>query len=153
MRVWAGIREAEAVVAIRPEGNSRVAAPSDWQGWQRWVEGVDWSDWRGWLKRLASRDWSPGHEIGQPLPRRADAATITAACLRSPLYASHFHDGSGTLYTAEYQAAEGTARYHWPDRTWEHSLDKIGPKRVQVHLPSRSAGLPDTDGMHRRPAR
>jgi hypothetical protein len=87
------------------------------------------------------------------LAQDADAATITAACLRSPLYADHFHDGFGTLYTAEYQAAEGIARYHWPDRTWEHSLDKIGLERVQLDLASPSAGLPDTDGVDGLPAR
>ena len=42
------------------DGTSRVAAPSSWQDWQRWVEGVDWSDWRGWLARLAATDWAAG---------------------------------------------------------------------------------------------
>ena len=42
------------------DGTSRVAAPSGWQDWQRWVEGVDWSDWRGWLARLAATDWAAG---------------------------------------------------------------------------------------------
>ena len=38
----------------------RVAAPSNWQDWQRWVEDVDWSDWRSWLQRVASTDWTSG---------------------------------------------------------------------------------------------
>jgi len=57
-----------------------------------------------------------------------------AACLRSPLYATRFHQGFGTLYTAEYRPAEGIARYHWPDRTWEHSLDRLGSGSTQVQL-------------------
>ena len=31
-------------------------APTNWQDWRRWVEGVDWSDWRSWLQRLAAAD-------------------------------------------------------------------------------------------------
>ena len=59
---------------------------------------------------------------------------ITAACLRPPLYATHFHEGFGTLYTAEYQPIGGVARYHWPDRTWEHSLDKVASQAIQLRL-------------------
>jgi predicted choloylglycine hydrolase len=59
---------------------------------------------------------------------------VVAACLRSPLYAARFHEGFGTLYTAEYRPADGVARYHWPDRTWEHSLDKLDPGTVHVEL-------------------
>jgi len=57
-----------------------------------------------------------------------------AACLRSPLYATRFHQGFGTLYTAEYRPAEGLGRYHWPDLTWEHSLDQLGSGSIQVQL-------------------
>ena len=64
----------------------------------------------------------------------ADVPGIVAACLRSPLYATRFHQGFGTLYTAEYRPAEGIARYHWPDRTWEHSLDRLGSGSTQVQL-------------------
>jgi predicted choloylglycine hydrolase len=134
-----------ATVYLAPDRPARVtgrAVTTNHQGT------VEWAPYAA-----AIRSVERAERLEELLAQGADAATITAACLRSPLYASHFHDGFGTLYTAEYQTAEGIARYHWPGRTWEHSLDKIGPERVQVHLASPSAGLPDTDGMHRLPAR
>jgi len=59
---------------------------------------------------------------------------VVAACLRPPLYATRFDQGFGTLYTAEYRPAEGVASYHWPGRTWEHSLEGLGAPSVQVRL-------------------
>ena len=41
-------------------------APSDWQGWQRWTEGVDWADWRSWLRRLAATDWTAAEPVEVP---------------------------------------------------------------------------------------
>jgi hypothetical protein len=46
----------EIIMATSPKDREPIAAPSDWQGWQRWVEDVDWSDWRSWLRRVASTD-------------------------------------------------------------------------------------------------
>ena len=66
---------------------------------------VEWAPYAA-----AIRSVERAEHLEELLAQDADAATITAACLRSPLYASHFHDGFGTLYTAEYQAAEGIAR-------------------------------------------
>jgi predicted choloylglycine hydrolase len=62
------------------------------------------------------------------------AADVVAACLRPPLYATRFGEGFGTLYTAEYRPAEGVAAYHWPGRVWEHSLERLGPRSVEVRL-------------------
>jgi hypothetical protein len=59
---------------------------------------------------------------------------VVAACLSSPLYAGRFHEGFGTLYTAEYRPADGVARYHWPDRTWEQSLDQFESGSTQIKL-------------------
>jgi predicted choloylglycine hydrolase len=59
---------------------------------------------------------------------------VVAACLRPPLYATRFGEGFGTLYTAEYRPVEGVAAYHWPGRTWEHSLERLGPSRVDIQL-------------------
>jgi hypothetical protein len=55
-----------------------------------------------------------------------DVPGMVAACLRPPLYATRFGAGFGTLYTAEYRPADGTARYHWPQQTWDHSLRHLG---------------------------
>ena len=73
------------------------------------------------------------------LADRSDVSRVVAACLRSPLYATHFHAGFGTLYTAEYRPAEGVARYHWPGRTWEHSLHQPESGGIQVELGAASA--------------
>jgi hypothetical protein len=64
----------------------------------------------------------------------ADAGSVVAACLRPPLYATRFGEGFGTLYTAEYRPGEGLARYYWPGQAWEHSLDRLGPGRIEVRL-------------------
>ena len=64
----------------------------------------------------------------------ADVPGVVAACLQPPLYATRFGAGFGTLYTAEYRPAEGTARYHWPHHTWEHSLDHLEPGSIQIRL-------------------
>jgi predicted choloylglycine hydrolase len=68
------------------------------------------------------------------LDARSGVPEVVAACLRPPLYATRFGEGFGTLYTAEYRPAEGAAAYHWPGRTWEHSLERLGPRRIQVRL-------------------
>ncbi len=59
---------------------------------------------------------------------------VVAAFGKAPLYATRFHEGFGTLYTAEYRPAEGVARYHWPGRTWTHALDQPGLGTIQVQL-------------------
>jgi predicted choloylglycine hydrolase len=133
-----------ATVYLAPDRPARVTSRAVTTNHQGTVE---WAPYAAAIRSVERAEC-----LEDLLAQDADAATITAACLRSPLYASHFHDGFGTLYTAEYQAAEGIARYHWPDRTWEHSLDKIGPERVQLHLASPSAGLPNTTGMDGLPA-
>jgi len=61
-------------------------------------------------------------------------ADVVAACLRPPLYATRFGEGFGTLYTAEYRPAEGVATYHWPGRAWEHSVERLGPRSVEIRL-------------------
>ena len=64
-------------MAKSPEDRDHVAAPSDWQGWLRWVEGVDWSDWRSWLQRVASTDWAPGQAAGAPWQGAAQAGVVS----------------------------------------------------------------------------
>jgi predicted choloylglycine hydrolase len=57
----------------------RPVAPSDWQDWQRWTEGVDWLDWRSWLQRVASTDWAAGPWPGVPWDQvpRGDVVSLT----------------------------------------------------------------------------
>jgi predicted choloylglycine hydrolase len=134
-----------ATVYLAPDRPARVtgrAVTTNHQGT------VEWAPYAA-----AIRSVERAERLEELLAQGAATAAVTAACLRSPLYADRFHDGFGTLYTAEYRPAEGIARYHWPDRIWEHSLNKIGPERVQLHLASPSAGVLDPDGLHRLPAR
>ena len=64
----------------------------------------------------------------------ADVSGVIAACLDPPLYATRFHEGFGTLYTAEYRPAEGSVSYHWPGQSWEQSLGKFQPGGLQIQL-------------------
>ena len=64
----------------------------------------------------------------------ADVSGVIAACLDPPLYATRFHEGFGTLYTAEYRPAEGGVSYHWPGQSWEQSLGKFQPGGLQIQL-------------------
>jgi hypothetical protein len=62
------------------------------------------------------------------LPRRGRSQPAALAVRH------RFHEGFGTLYTAEYQPAEGPVRYYWPDRTWAQSLDTFDPDSIQIRL-------------------
>ena len=64
-------------MATSPKGRERVTAPSDWQGWQRWVENVDWSDWRSWLRRVALTDWAAGPPTGTPWQRTPEVSAVS----------------------------------------------------------------------------
>ena len=64
-------------MATSPKGRERVTAPSDWQGWQRWVENVDWSDWRSWLRRVAFTDWAAGPPTGTPWQRTPEVSAVS----------------------------------------------------------------------------
>ena len=68
------------------------------------------------------------------LAHGAGVADLIEACLRPPLYATRFHHGFGTLYTAEYRPGDGIVRYHWPQRGWEQSLDNIKADSIQLQL-------------------
>jgi predicted choloylglycine hydrolase len=115
-----------ATVYLAPDRPARVtdlAVATNHQG------RVEWEPYAA-----AIRSTERLERLKQLLADRTDAAGVVAACLQSPLYATRFHEGFGTLYTAEYRPAEGAVRYHWPDRTWAHSLDAVDPGRVQVQL-------------------
>ena len=48
--------------------------------------------------------------------------------------AGSFHQGFGTLHTAEYRPVDGVVRYHWPKRSWEHSLSTLKPESIKLQL-------------------
>jgi len=70
---------------------------------------------------------------------------VVAACLRPPLYATRFGEGFGTLYTAEYRPVEGVASYHWPGRVWQHSLERLGARSVDIRLGAPEGPAPESD--------
>jgi hypothetical protein len=74
------------------------------------------------------------------LPVIALAATGTGRTRSDPLSARPAtwpaRSTSSTLRdrAAEYRPTDGVARYHWPKRSWEHSLNKIKPESIQLQL-------------------
>jgi predicted choloylglycine hydrolase len=90
---------------------------------------VEWAPYAAAIRTVERQE-----KLEDMLADGADAASVVAACLRPPLYATKFGEGFGTLYTAEYRPAEGVARYYWPGQTWEHSLDRLGPGSIEVSL-------------------
>ena len=92
-------------------------------------EQVEWAPYVAAIRSVERRQ-----HLEDLLAAGSSAEAVVAACLLPPLYATRFHEGFGTLYTAEYRPAEGRARYHWPNVTWEHSLDKLGQDSVRIDL-------------------
>ena len=115
-----------ATVYLAPDRPARVtdrAVTTNHQG------EVEWAPYAA-----AIRSVERAERLEELLADGSDAPGVVAACLRSPLYATRFHEGFGTLYTAEYRPAEGGVSYHWPERTWEHALDQVQGGSIQVQL-------------------
>ena len=115
-----------ATVYLAPDRPARVtdrAVTTNHQGEVEWAPYV-----------AAIRSVERAERLEDLLADGTSAPDVVAACLRPPLYATRFHEGFGTLYTAEYRPAEGVARFHWPDRTWEQALDQVQPGSIQVQL-------------------
>jgi hypothetical protein len=81
-----------------------------------------------------SAAWSGSSGWEELLAHGADISGLIEACLRPPLYATRFYQGFGTLYTAEYRPIDGVARYHWPKRSWEHSLNALKSESIKLQL-------------------
>ncbi len=107
----------------RPARATSLAAATNHQG------EVEWAPYVAAIRSVERLEY-----VEELLAGGTDVAGAVAAFLDSPLYATRFHEGFGTLYTAEYRPVEGVARYYWPDRTWEHSLDQVELGTIQVQL-------------------
>ncbi len=115
-----------ATVYVAPDRPPRVtdrAVTTNHQG------SVEWAPYA-----TAIRSVERERRLEELLAHGAGVSGIIEACLRQPLYASRFHQGFGTLYTAEYRPADGIARYHWPQCSWEQSLNNIKPDSIQLQL-------------------
>ena len=67
-------------------------------------EQVEWAPYAAAIRSVERRQ-----HLERLLAAGSDAEAVVAACLRPPLYATRFHEGFGTLYTAEYRPADGRA--------------------------------------------
>jgi predicted choloylglycine hydrolase len=77
------------------------------------------------------------------LTRRDDSVSeLVAAFLRPPLYSTDYEDGFGTLYTAVYYLARGSAQYWWPNATWQQSFATFSEGRRVVRFPDRATAAP-----------
>ena len=115
-----------ATVYLAPDRPARVtdlAVATNHQG------EVEWAPYVAAIRSVERQQY-----LEELLAAGTGAPEVVAACLRSPLYATRFGEGFGTLYTAEYRPAEGLARYYWPDRTWEQSLGAFEPGSFQIQL-------------------
>jgi predicted choloylglycine hydrolase len=115
-----------ATVYLAPDRPARVtglAVATNHQG------EVEWAPYVAAIRSVERQEY-----LEELLAAGTSASAVVAACLRSPLYATRFGEGFGTLYTAEYRPAEGLARYYWPDRSWEHSLETFEPGSFPVQL-------------------
>jgi predicted choloylglycine hydrolase len=115
-----------ATVHLAPDRPARVtgrAVATNHQG------EVEWAPYATAIRSVERQE-----HLERLLAGRADVSGVVAACLRPPLYARRFHEGCGTLYTAEYRPGEGIVRYHWPGCTWTHALGQVEPGRIQVQL-------------------
>ena len=75
--------------------------------------------------------------IGLALERASDSQEFVTTFLVPPVFSAAYGSGMGTLYTAVYRPARGSAEYCWPDLAWEHSFDR-------VHEGSRTVRLLET---------
>ncbi len=113
-------------VYLAPDRPARVtgqAAVTNHQG------EVEWAPYVAAIRSVERLEY-----VAELLAEGTAVPGVVAAFLKAPLYATRFHEGFGTLYTAEYRPAEGVARYHWPDRTWAHALDQVELGTIQVQL-------------------
>jgi predicted choloylglycine hydrolase len=115
-----------ATVYVAPDRPPRVtdrAVTTNHQG------SVEWAPYT-----TAIRSVEREQRLEELLAHGVGVVGLIEACLRPPLYATRFHHGFGTLYTAEYRPGDGIVRYHWPQRSWEHSLDNVKTDSIQLQL-------------------
>ncbi len=82
---------------------------------------VDWPE-QARATRTIERERCILDLIGRP---ETTAASFEDAFLRSPLFSTAYDSGFGTLYTAAYRPAEGSADYRWPSFSWQLGFDSF----------------------------
>ncbi|MBP5858885.1 hypothetical protein KAJ83_17835 [Marivibrio halodurans] len=61
---------------------------------------------------------------------------LIAAFAKPPLYTNAYRTGFGTIYTAVYDPVAGTARFIWPDGSWDLSVDGFAEGRMPITFQS-----------------
>lgn len=115
----------------RPPSFHAVAATTNHQGRVEWPEYVA-------AIRSEERERRVLDLLADPAMSRE---RFMAAFLEPPLRSTQYAAGFGTLYTAAYQPAAGSAEFAWPGSSWELSLDDFEEG-------SRTARIPSSNALH-----
>lgn len=119
-----------AVVAVAPDRPTSIAREQVATNHQRAVE---WTR-HDQFTRSAERERYLEELVADP---ELTADQFVARFLRPPLYNTRYARAFGTLYTAAYHPGTGRARYLWPGRRIEQSLDAFEPQELVVTLGGR----------------
>ncbi len=93
-----------------------------------------------WLEHAsATNTLEREYLIERALDESDGPSSFADAFLRPPLYSAAYGTGMGTLYTAVYEPAAGTATYRWPELSWRQSFDRIETGTRTVTLLETSA--------------
>jgi predicted choloylglycine hydrolase len=65
--------------------------------------------------------------------------TVARDFLRPPLYATEYHEGFGTIYSAIYRPVQGVMELRWPGCSWHHSFDDFREEQCLVLFPAASS--------------
>ena len=87
----------------------------------------------------ATRSVEREQAIAQALAEAADPGEFAGRFLRPPLYSAAYASGMGTLYTAIYRPASGTAEFRWPGIAWHHSFGRFDEGQRVARLLEASA--------------
>jgi predicted choloylglycine hydrolase len=106
-----------------------LAAPSGWQDWQRWTEGVDWSDWRSWLQRVSSADWAAGPWPGAPWDQAPGAGPVSLT------WQAFAEDEPGDRIREHLAATWPAFRRWWREGANARPSADEARARLQEHMP------------------
>jgi predicted choloylglycine hydrolase len=87
----------------------------------------------------ATRSLERERQVLAALEEAHDVRAFAAAFLRPPLYSIDYASGVGTLYTAVYRPAAGSAEFRWPGVRWEHSFGRFREGSRTIGLPATTA--------------
>ena len=129
-------RGRSATVEVGPERPARVRQPAlatNHQGTVEWAE-------HGRFTATVERAEHLRRRLADPA---TDADSLIDAFLETPLYNTDYGNGFGTLYTAVYRPAAGSAEWRWPGAVWRQSLTDFRDGERTVHYSAAGARVAD----------